>query len=546
MRTTSLLPFVMSLSATLFCAGCKPSSTPVNTDPPTDDPAQCTPSVTLGTPLRLLSRAEYNSTVRDLLGATGNPARDFPREPLAHGLDNDANLNQVTGAHIAGYLNAAEFLAQDTLLNRRSVVMPCATSDQSCGEQFIATMGLKTFRRPLNAEERSNLNSLFAAINSTEGFDGALEVTLQAMLQSPQFLYRDEQVVDAVPVPIVTLGGYELASRLSYFIWGSMPDADLLEAAANGVLDTPEGLKVQAQRLLADPKSTEGMMRFFSLWLDLDGVENTEKNVQVYPQYSPALAAAWRTSLELYVKDVLAHEGTLTALLTSNVMYTNDAMSMYGPSAPSAAFVRNVMTGVQRQGLLSQPGFLAFKAMPDGSSPVRRGIFVLDKLMCEVPPPPPAGANITPPQPSVTTTTRARFKAHSQSDGCFGCHKFIDPVGFTFENYDGMGLWRETENGQPIDASGGVQISRDTEVIGDVVGVAELSAKLASSRNVHNCLTKEFYRFALGRALTQSDTCTVNQVGERFMNSGGNFRELMLAIVESDAFRRNANPEMTP
>ena len=184
--------------------------------------------------------------------------------------------------------------------------------------------------------------------------------------------------------------------------------------------------------------------------------------------------------------------------------------------------------------------------MPDGSSPVRRGIFVLDKLMCETPPPPPAGANITPPLPSVTNTTRERFAAHSTSDGCSGCHKFIDPVGFTFENYDGLGLWRDTENGQPIDATGGVKISRDSAVIGDVNGVAELSAKLAGSRNVHDCVAKEFYRFALGRALNQADNCTVTLIGDRFMSSGGNFRELMLAIVQSDAFKRNANPEMTP
>jgi hypothetical protein len=119
-------------------------------------------------------------------------------------------------------------------------------------------------------------------------------------------------------------------------------------------------------------------------------------------------------------------------------------------------------------------------------------------------------------------------------------------VGFTFENYDGLGLWRDSENGQPIDASGGVLVSRDPSVIGDVVGVAELSEKLAGSRNVHDCVTKEFYRFALGRSLTQADTCTAAQLGDRFMKSGGSFKELMLAIVESDAFRRNANPEMTP
>jgi hypothetical protein len=528
-------------------SGCKPDPTPPNPDP-TPDPivADCKPEVTLGTPLRLLTRAEYTLTVRDLLGATGTPARDFPREPLQHGLDNDATLNQVADSHISAYLDAAEFLAGDTLRNRRAKIVPCNTTDQACGELFIATTGLRAFRRPLNAEERANLNSLFTTLNATEGFEGAVEVTLQTMLQSPQFLYRDEQALGPVPQPVVTLSGYELASRLSYFLWATMPDDQLLEAAANGALDTPEGLRAEAQRMLADPKSSDGLMRFFSLWLYLDGVEGTEKNTQVYPQFNPALATAWRRSLELYVKDVLDHEGTLKALLTSNVLYSNDAMSMYGTSAPTAAFVRNEMPGTQRQGLLTQPGFLAYKALPDGSSPVRRGVFVLDKLMCEPPPPPPAGANITPPGPSVTNTTRERFSAHSTSPGCKACHQFIDPVGFTFEHYDGLGQWRDSENGQPIDATGGVQVSRDSSVLGAVDGVAELSQKLAGSRNVHDCVAKEFYRFALGRPLTQADTCTTTKIGDRFMSSGGSFKELMLAIVESDAFRRNANPEMTP
>ncbi|MFZ5441621.1 MAG: DUF1592 domain-containing protein [Myxococcota bacterium] len=535
------------LLVTALVAGCKPTpTTPELENDGGTTLSDCKPEVTLGTPLRLLTRPEYDLTVRDLLGATGRPSADFPRDPLKSGLDNDATLNQVTGSHVAAYLDAAERLAADTLANRRAKLLPCATNDQACGELFIATFGLRAFRRPLNAEERANLNSVFTAANTTEGFDGAISVTLQTILQSPQFLYRDEQALAVVPQPVVTLGGFELASRLSYFLWGTMPDDRLLDAAANGELDTPEGLSAQARRMLDDPKSVDGLMRFFSLWLYLDGVENTEKTTSVYPQFTPALAKAWRTSLELYVKDVLAHEGTLRALLTTNVMYTNDSMSMYGGNAPSAAFVRNEMTGTQRRGLLTQPGFLAYKSMPDGSSPVRRGSFVLDRLLCEPPPPPPAGSNVTPPSPSTSLTTRQRFANHSTSPACSGCHAIIDPVGFTFENYDGMGQWRDTENGQPIDATGGVKVSRDQSVLGAVTGVAELSDKLAASRNVHDCVAKEFYRFAVGRPLNQADTCTATRIGDRFMSSGGNFKELMLAIVESEAFRQNANPEMTP
>ena len=370
-------------------------------------------------------------------------------------------------------------------------------------------------------------------------------MTLQVMLQSPQFLFRDEQALAVVPVPTVTLSGYELASRLSYFLWASTPDEELLNAAETGLLDTKEGLKAQAERLLASPRAIDGMLRFFSLWLSFGGVQNTEKDLNTYPQFSRELAVAWKTSLELYVRDVLEKQGTLTGLLSANVLFTNDTMSMYGP-ASGASFVRNEMPGTKRAGLLVQPSFLAFKAMPDGSSPVRRGIFVLDQLLCEPPPPPPAGVAITPPPPSATATTRERFAGHSVDPQCHACHQFIDPAGFTFEHYDGMGQWRDTENDKPIDASGAIIASREGSLVGPLDDVNALAARLATSPRVHGCVSKEVYRFALGRALTEADECTTTQLADRFFKSGGSFKDLFLGIVESDAFRMNANPEMTP
>ncbi len=530
------------VSLLLVLMACRPATTPptpVTPDPNVVDPETCDVVPAVGTPLRLLTRAEYDLTVRDLLGATGDPAADFPREPLSHGLDNDATLNRVTDAHVARYLDAAEALAHDAVTNRRDTLLPCSGDDEICGQQFVVQTGLRAFRRPLRSDERETLNALFASIHASDGFDAAMELTLQSVLQSPQFLYRDEAPFGTEAT--AQLNGFQLATRLSYFIWGSMPDAELLDAAATGALDTPEGLTAQAQRMLDDPKSVDGLMRFFSVWLYLDGVDTTEKTTSVYPQFTPALAHAWRSSLELFIEDVLSHEGTLPALLASPVVYTNDAMSMYGMNAPTSDFVRNELGSNSRQGLLTQPGFLAFKAMPDGSSPVRRGIFVLDKLMCQTPPPPPAA--FTPPAVTTTQTTRQRFAAHSQNDGCKGCHQFIDPVGFTFEHFDGMGVWRDSENGFPIDSSGGVVAADDGNLIEPVADINGLSALLAKSPQVHACVSKEVYRFALGRPLTEQDACTLAKLGDRFFKSGGNFRALMLAIVQTEAFRSNLNPE---
>lgn len=524
--------------------GCKPPHMTAPTD--AGQPQACEPEVTMGTGLRLLTRAEYNNTVRDLLGDVSRPALDFPREPLAGGLDNNAALLQVSSDGVSRYLEAAEALSVDVVKNRRALVVPCSTNDTACATQFINSFGLRAFRRPLSDDERADLRTLFTTAQTATDFDTAVQWTMQSMLQAPQFLYRDEQAVGPVPMPTVRLSAYELATRLSYFLWATTPDAELLTAAGNGVLDSPEGLSRQAQRLLDDPRSVDGLMRFFSLWLYLDGVSTVEKNTLIYPQWSHGLSAAWRRSLELYVMDVLQHDGTLKGLLTSSVLFTNDQMGMYGPTAPSGEFIRTEMPGTTRKGLLAQPGFLAFKSLPDGSSPVRRGIFVLDRLACQPPPPPPAGVPIVPPAPSTSATTRERFNNHSTDATCHGCHQFIDPPGFTFEHYDGLGRWRDTENAHAIDSTGGIVNAREDGLRTPVDGVDQLEDVLAGSRQVHDCLAKEFYRFALGREAMDADQCTLRLIGDRFMNSGGNFKELMLAIVQSDAFRQNANPEMTP
>ncbi len=543
----SMKPLLSALAVLALSACPKTGTTPPPAD--TDGGAnECaSESVTVGTPLRLLTRIEYDNTVRDLLGDTTRPAStNFPREPLSNGLDNNAALLVVSADGAQAYVSAAEALSTDVVTNRKSLVVPCSGTDSACANLFIDGFGLKAYRRPLTVEERTDLQVLFNTAQASNDFDTAVKWTLQSVLQSPQFLYRDETPQAPVPTAIVTLSGYELATRLSYFLWATTPDDTLLAAAQNGGLDTPEGLTAQATRMLADPRANDGIMRVLSLWLYLDGVQTTEKNTAVYPNFSHDLAAAWRRSLELFMADSLTKDGTLKGLLTSNVLFSNNLMNPYGVTAPSADFVRTELPGTQRRGLLAQPGFLAFKSLPDSSSPVRRGVFVLNQLMCQPPPPPPAGVPIVPPAPSVSLTTRARFDNHVKDPGCNGCHQFIDPPGFVFEHYDGMGVWRDTENGQTIDATGGIISARDQSLVVPVDGLPALEDVLVGSRQVHDCMASQFQRFALGRELTAADACTSQKIGDAFMKSGGNFKQLMLAIVQTDAFRRNANPEMTP
>jgi hypothetical protein len=514
-------------------------------DPADAGPAACTPAATPGTSLRLLTRAEYGRTVRDLLGTSLTPEADFPPEALSRGLDNTAALNQATAEGVSRYLLAAEALAADALANHRDRVLPCSTRDDACAARAISDFGLRAWRRPLRDEERLALTTLAGTTSAASGFDTGLAVALEAMLQAPQFLYRDEAPLAPLPVPVARLDGYQLATRLAYFLWGTTPDDELLTAAGQGVLDTPEGLAAQARRLLLDPRGHEGLLRSLSLLLNLDAVPQVEKSAAAYPGWSHALSGAWRTSLELYLRDVLAHEGTVRALLRTNLLYTDASMGAYGASPTASGFLRTVPAGTRRRGLLAQPGFLAQRAMPDMSSPVRRGVFVLT-LACQPPPPPPAGLIITPPTHSTVETTRERFAAHSDNPACASCHRFIDPPGFAFEHYDGVGQWRDTENGHPIDATGGLVTARDEALLAPVDGLDALEEALAGSRQVHDCLARGVYQFALGRELTPADECTLAQVSERFWTSGGSFQGLLEAIVASPSFRGNLEPELAP
>lgn len=529
-----------SLAAVVLAAlcGCPKPQPPEEVPPPL---AECD-GVADRTPMRLLTRAEYDNTVADLLGDTSNPAKDFPREPIVHGFDNDAKSTQVTDESVTRYLESAEAIAAGVLAARKDRVLPCQTRDTACADAFISTTGRRLFRRSLTVEERAAFRVFFQQVLAAQNqnFEVAVEWTLQVMLQSPQFLYRFEEGEKPptkwdMRTPLL---GVELASRLSYLIWASAPDDTLLDAAESGQLDDPAILESQARRLLGDARAMRGRMRFLSLWLRSEDIANLSKDPVNYPAFTPALAAAWQQSFNLFLRDSISREGTLKALLVSDRLYVNELMQAYANrSGLNADFTPVAMPDSQRLGLLTQPGFLARLSSPDQSSPIRRGIFVLEHLLCQPPPPPPPGFNPVPPAPNTGTTTRERFTQHSIDPNCAGCHALIDPVGFGFENYDGVGAFRSAEGGKPVDASGSIFAARDERLSGPFNGVAELARRLADSRQVHDCVAAEWMRFAMGRGLGAGDACSLTQVQERFMASQGRFDDLLTAIVMSDTFR---------
>ena len=239
--------------------------------------------------------------------------------------------------------------------------------------------------------------------------------------------------------------------------------------------------------------------------------------------------------MELYFGEVTRRGGTLEGLLQTPALYADSTMTMYSPNA-SPEFQRVTMTSAGRSGILAQPGLLGRLSSPDQASPVRRGVFVFDRLLCQSLPPPPADLNIVPPPPKPGATNRERFAAHGSNPGCVGCHERIDPMGFGFEHFDGMGIWREEEEGKPIDARGSIVASRDSALRGDFNGVGELASRLAKSKQVHECVATEWYRWALGRVESESDSCALEQIQQRFFDSKGSFEELQLAIIGSESF----------
>ncbi len=501
-------------------------------------PLTCGASTPGPTAMRLLTRAEYDYAVEDLLGDTSKTAaNNFAREPLAASFDNDVTLNRISADGLKRYMEAAESIAARTVRERLASVASCADASAACGREAILKLAKKAYRRPLSAQEAQTLTQVFDDGMQHSGFATGIEWGMASLLLAPQFLYREERYA-AEQAELTRLDNYHLATRLSFFVWSSLPDDALLAAADKGELSTDEGVSVQVERMLQDPKAERGKLRFLQLWLGVDNLDVERKDEAIYPLWTRSVSKSWEQSFQLYLQHVVRDGNDVRTLLLSPTVYANADMSMY--TSQDASEVFEAFEPQNRVGLLTQPGFLAHFASPNQSSPVLRGVFVLNKLLCQSPGPPPAGVNLVPPEPSTAKTTRERFDAHAQA-GCASCHERIDAAGFLFENYDGMGLYRTEENGMPVDASGEIIKPHDETLKGKLRGVAELSERLAQSGQVTDCVAQDWMRFMLGRKLDLGDLCSVYAVQREFAAGGGSFDALVRAVAKSDAFKAHAS-----
>jgi hypothetical protein len=491
------------------------------------------------TPMRRLTRAEYAATVGDLLGLATVPTDEIPTDEKV-GPFYSNGVSTITDLWTEQYMESAESLAQaaiakvDTLIGCNRTAM----GDAACAAQFIDHFGTKAYRRPLSADEKTSYTTLYSTYAASDGFATGIRMVIQTILQSPHFLYHVEFNSPALATSdeVVPLGPYEIAARLSFFAWGSIPDDALLaEAAAGGLVDTASVQK-QAERLLADPRAKTTLGAFHSQWLGMDDPDVT-KDAMRFPAFTPAFKQAMHDETASFTDFIFRQgDGKLETLLTAPFSVLSGPLpSLYGATGAAAANGTVQLDPQQRSGILTQASFLASHAHPNQTSPVSRGVVIRRNVLCEALPDPPPNVNNAAPDPSPTATTRERFKAHEALASCGACHTLIDGIGFGFENYDAIGAYRTTENNLAIDATGHIEGSVDID--GPFTGAIELTKKLSTSGEVRECMTKQWFRFALARNESENDSCSVKAAYDAFQASGYDMRKLLVALVTTDAFR---------
>ena len=498
-------------------------------------------------PLRRLTSREYLNTARDLLGDTTLGVADVPGE--SDDLSNNAfpfRQPNVIGTLDAGNLQAAAEALATNIASKLSTVLPCtpanAAAETDCATQFITTFGAKAYRRPLGTTEVSDLTALYQTARSTLAldFNGAIDLLIEAILQAPGFVYHWEMDPGAAikDGSVVQLGNYQVANRLSYFLWGTMPDAALFAAAAGGELATADGIQTQAERMLVDSKAHEMIADFIDDWLDVNVIASRPKDPNIYSMWNQDLAAAMETEFRSYGSSAVFGTGLFSDLLTGTTSSVNQALgAIYGVSGVTGTAPQPVtFPATERGGLLTLAGFLTVTGATDGSSPVRRGHAVLTRLLCGVLPDPPA--NVPPPQPPTAgLTTRQRFTEHDQNACTGSCHSAMDPPGFGFEHYDGVGQYRTTDQSLPVDSSGSIVLDGQTQTFPDAVALGQM---LATSPQVQTCFATQWMRYALNRWDTSADLASIQGATSAFQAAGLNMRDLIAAVATSRTFRYRA------
>ena len=499
--------------------------------------------------VRRLTHSQYNNTVRDLLGDQTRPADSFPQEDFVNGFKNQVTSQDIPPLLAEAYHGAAVKLSKAAFLGGEDMrnLVPCkpaGANDAACAEKFAKQFGRRAFRRPLTDSEARRYTSLIGeqARRSGRFLDGAA-LFLEAILQSPKFLFRLE-------------GGwraYDVASRLSYFLWDSMPDDALLESAASGELAGAAGVDKAVRRMLADPRAHQAVDEFASEWLRFDLALNTVKDRAAYPQFTPELAVAMTEETRRLIADTVWNNRSFMDIFTARYAFVNsDLAALYKLPAPANEFDRAAFpAGSDRAGVLGEAMFLTATSKPEETSPTVRGYSVRDQFLCQIVPDPPPGtnANLPPPTAEKPMSNRERLQAHLTNTACAGCHQMMDTIGFGLEKFDAIGQKREQQvitfvSDHPKKGERPKKVAVPLDARGTVLGVprsdftspAELGSILAAAPKCQECVVRQLFRYAYGRKEAGADRETIGKAAEVFRGSQFRFQELMMFLAKSLAF----------
>jgi hypothetical protein len=521
--------------------------------------SSCGGAITVGgSPVRRISRIEYNNMIRDLGLDPGNtqPATQFVTEQK---IDNGkaGNFNTNAYATISGtlinqqYLETAEALAAAAVASSSELaaILPCTTKNAACAQTFISSWANRAFRGQLDADETTALTTLYANVSAKFDFPTGIQAVIEAVLTSPRFLFviefgEPDSTGKAAAVPLAPM---ELATRLALYLWRSIPDQALMDAA-NGVngasLVSASDVATQATRMLADAKAKGALADFADQWLDIENMNSVTKDTQ-FTTWSASVAADMHTeSLTTFTQAVLG-SSSFTSLLTSGSSYINaNLASFYGLSgAPTFSAATNVNSAANpRLGILSDGSVLAMHAHTSLPSPTKRGRMIRQQVLCEEVPDPPAsvgGVPIPPPPATIASgTTRAAYLMHVQANTqCNSCHQYMDLIGFGFDNYNAAGLYITQENGTPVDPSGQFMPEpSSTDISGTFTGMSDMITQLSKSQQVNECFALEEIRYALLRSETDADACSAQTIYQAFSASNFNISKLLVAVVSSNSF----------
>jgi len=500
--------------------------------------------------LRRLNRTEYNLTIRDLTGVDLRPADEFPMDDIGYGFDNIGDVLSLPPVLLERYLTAADRVLQaaiavppnaPTASHRRIFFVepraPTAEGRRACAQELIGEFARRAYRRPVTSDEVATLLRLYdQAAADGDGFEGSVKLALQAILVSPHFLFREElDPGSGSGSGVHPVSEFALASRLSYFLWSTMPDEALFHLAARGGLRAQ--LEAQVRRMLADPRASALTSNFAGQWLQFRALEVVAPDRREFPGFDDELRAAMRRETELYFETILREDRSVLDFVEADWTFVNERLARhYGIAGVTGPEFRRVsLAGTPRGGVLTQGSFLTLTSNPTRTSPVKRGKWVLDNLLNTPPPPPPPNVPLLDEtsQAKLSGTLRQRMEQHRADPLCASCHALMDPIGFGFENFDGIGAWRDRDGEHTVDPAGRLASGETFQ------GPAELKRILLTAKREEflRCLASKLLTYALGRGLDYYDRCAVDGIVERLKRGDYRFSALVLGVVQSAPFQ---------